>query len=519
MTIASVIFTEGFDKYGPPCPLNSVFSAATLSSLFSGEWDTLALGGTVTLVAPLIGTGCAIKMVQGSSTTSTLKKDLGVAYGRAVGGIWLKIDALPDRQYNFLTFSDPSNNIQFGLALTATGAIALTQTGGATVVVTSPILGLGTVHHLTWDVTISATGAYNVYLDNVSFGSGTGNFKASTASTYRFVTLGCATGSSTGSQNGWNFDSLWLGDDTGTPLLTFPVVETDFASGDSSVAFTVGAGALGWWFPTVNATNAPGANQLYLRKVTCPAGGATMTGVNAYMGATSAGAKFRAVLYADNAGTPNAQSLLASATSDTVGATALTVMSSAFATPYAMTGGTSYWIGFITDTSVAIYEADAGVTGVKAANTYTSGPPGTCPTVTTGQNNWCLWGTMTGVNNNHAEVGNNPTPNFLGGDYSYTTSSTVNAEDLFTFPALAVTPTAIHAVAIKGYLRDSDAGVRTVTMNLKSSATDSTGSLAAVQPITSYAWKGSYFLTDPNGSIAWTTSNHNAATGGYKIAS
>lgn len=526
MTVAAVAYSEGFDKYGPPAPISSVYSASFLSNLFAGEWQSVIFGsGAVSLVAPLIGIGAALQIAQGSSTNGTLKRDMGVSYSRAVGGVWLRIDALPDRSYLILTFTDSAGNTQGGIGVNSSGQLFLAiqsaaaqGTAAGSIVATSVALTTGSVHHVTWDFVCSDTGAYSFYVDNNLVESGTADFKASTISSWRSIQLGQPTPSVSGSLH-MTYDSLWVGDDTGTPIMTMPVVETDFPTSDNSVHFAVGVGALGWWAPTVNVSNAPGANELYLRKVTCPAGGATITAVSAYMAATSAGAKFKAVVYADNAGTPNAQSLLASASADTVGATSLTVLTSTLATPYAMTGGTSYWIGFITDTSVAIWEADGSTTGVKAANTYTSGAPGTCPTVTTAQPDWCLWGTLTGVTHNFYEVGQNPTPCFMGGDFSYNTSSTSGDEDLFNFNILSITPSVIHASSVKAYLRDSDAGTRTITLNMKSVSTDSTGSLAAVQPITSAQWYGSYFQTDPNTSAAWAASDLNIAPGGYKIAS
>jgi hypothetical protein len=520
MTTANVILMDGFDKYGPAAPLGTVLTTAQITALLTGEWNTVGLtsGATVSIVAGLTGRGQAIRFDQGSSNSSFLKRDTGTNYTRAVGGLWFQLPAYPDRQYNMVTFYDNLGAIQGGVGVNSSGQIVLTQNGGATAVATSVAVAVGSTHHVSWDFVCGDTGAFSLYLDNTLVASGTGDFKNTTVGSWRSVQLGVVTGSSTGSAK-FIFDNFYVGDDTGTPFLTMPVVDTEFATADSAVQFTVGAAALGSWFPTVTTTNAPGANELYLRKVTAPAGGASITAINALMAATSGAAKFKAVVYADNAGTPNAQSLLASASVDTVGATASTVLTSTLSAPLALTGGTSYWIGFITDTSVAMFVADASTNGVKAANTYTSGAPGTCPTVTTGQNDWCIWGTLTGVNNNTFEVNQQPTPCFYGGDYSYVTSSTVSNEDLYTFANLGASASVIYATSVKAYMRDSDTGARTVTLNTKSSTTDSTGSAAATQPLATYQWMGSYFTTDPNGSIAWTATNLNAAKSGFKVAS
>ena len=72
-------------------------------------------------------------------------------------------------------------------------------------------------------------------------------------------------------------------------------------------------------------------------------------------------------------------------------------------------------------------------------------------------------------------------------------------------------------MAVKGFLRDSDAGARTVTLQTKSSSTDSSGS--AFTPSTTYQWFGSYWANDPNGSVAWTVTNLNNALDGYQVNS
>ncbi len=85
--------------------------------------------------------------------------------------------------------------------------------------------------------------------------------------------------------------------------------------------------------------------------------------------------------------------------------------------------------------------------------------------------------------------------------------------------ATSVTPSAIYAVAVKGYIRKSDSGARTVDLRMKSGGTDSAGTNAGQAPATTYGWLDSFFETDPNTSAAWLPANLNAATSGYKVAS
>jgi len=71
--------------------------------------------------------------------------------------------------------------------------------------------------------------------------------------------------------------------------------------------------------------------------------------------ATSGTAKFKAVVYADSAGAPG--SLLSSGT-EVVGCTSGSTLTGALITPQSLTAGTPCWIGFITDTSVVLQQAD-----------------------------------------------------------------------------------------------------------------------------------------------------------------
>jgi len=309
-----------------------------------------------------------------------------------------------------------------------------------------------------------------------------------------------------------SYDDLYLDDGTGSILGTNPVVETHTETSDSQAQFSVGASVFGAWVNYSNSTNAPGANQLFFRAFT-PSANGNLASVSTIPAATSAGANFKAVVYADSSNKPG--SLLATGNQVT-GTTSGSVLTSTFTSPPALTAGTQYWIGFITDTSVALQLSDNSTAGQRAANTYTSGAPATAPTMTTGQSDWILWGNLTGVTSHTYEVTQNAPLGYLG-DYSYVQSNTVGQEDLFNVAALVSNPSQIYTVAVKGFLRDSDAGSRTVTLQTKSGGVDSGGT--AFTPSTTYQWFGSYWATDPNGNTAWTVNNLNNALDGYKIAS
>jgi hypothetical protein len=135
--------------------------------------------------------------------------------------------------------------------------------------------------------------------------------------------------------------------------------------------------------------------------------------------------------------------------------------------------------------------------------------------MTVGQPSWVIWGNCTGASTNWSSLNNNPAV----GNLSYVSSATVGQNDLYSFPALSSTPTAIYTVAIKGNVARTDSGLRTVNMTLKSGSTISNGSNSAITPPTSYSWVDSFFDTDPNTGLAWTSTTLNAATAGPKINS
>jgi len=98
-------------------------------------------------------------------------------------------------------------------------------------------------------------------------------------------------------------------------------------------------------------------------------------------------------------------------------------------------------------------------------------------------------------------------------------SATVAQEDLYTFPALVTTPSTIYGVAIKAFVAKSDSGARTVSLNMKSGSSDSTGSSAGQAMSTTNQWQRSFFDVDPATGVAWTRAGLNAASSGVSVAS
>jgi hypothetical protein len=514
-----IFFIDGFDKYGSavqvPGAALAGFAYSRLAANMAGEYNAFGSADSFWIDRPLSATGYSIGFTQSNITAGTLTKVFPSNIARIGGGFRFKLTSLTGCQDMGITFIEGANVQARVVWENATGKMLMINSAGATIGTSVAAITANTTHYLEFDITFADSGAYTLYLDGVSILTGTADFKAGSNA----YATGCKIGSVNGNLNAaavMFVDDFYL-DDAGSVLLTSPSVETTLMSSDSATAqFSTGNAIFGDWEMLIASTNAPGANQLFLRKFT-PSVSGSLASVSCNPQATSAGAKFKAVVYADSAGSPTGSSLATGTEVVGTGTAAFNNnVTSTFSSPPSLTGGTPYWIGFITDTSVVLTVTNSNTTsGAKAANTYGSGPP-TNPSMTTGQSNWALWGTLTGVTSHTYAVSQAPNSPGMGGDFSYVTDSTVGHEDLLNVAGLVANPATIYAVAVKGIFRDSDAGARTVTLRTKSSSTDS-GS-AAFSPGTTYQWFSGYWPTDPNGSIAWTKTNLNNALAGYKIA-
>jgi len=497
----AIVFMDGFDKYGPANTLSG-----SPASLMSGEWTSVS--NSVQITTGLSATGYA---VTGLTNAGSIQKSVP-NLSRTIGGFRFS-SSLASSSHGLTLFDNAT--AQWSISFNTAGTISIRTgaVGGTAIQTSTATISANSTHYIEWDVTIGASGAYQVWLDGVSILSGTGNTKnSSTDSFSTTLSLSAAVGVTVA----FTVDDLYLFDSTGTKnnavLLTNPRIETTFPTSDSSVQFSPGAEILGSNVARATATNAPGANKLALRKFT-PSVNMTVNSIGLLPAATSATAKFKGVIYSDSAG--SAGTLLSSGT-EVVGCTNGTAMTLALVTPQALIANTAYWIGYITDTSVALSETDGNTAGFSATNTYTSGAPSSAPAMTGSQASWVIFGYCTGVASNWNEQAQQPP----AGIQSYVTDSTSGHEDLYNFGALSVSPGFVYCVGMKGYCERSDTGARTVSLRTKSNGTDGGGSSTGQSPGTSFGWIGSYFEKDPqSGTPDWTGTTLNAATSGMKIDS
>lgn len=101
-------------------------------------------------------------------------------------------------------------------------------------------------------------------------------------------------------------------------------------------------------------------------------------------------------------------------------------------------------------------------------------------------------------------------------------SKTTAGADYLTYPALSTTPigaSAITIVAVTQQLYGTVEGAITTAANTVSSgATTGSGALRALSAGGTYSGLQDYFTSDPNTGLAWTVSNLNLASFGYKVA-
>ena len=510
-------FIEGFDKYGP-VGMNCYSSIPTLNSLMctTGLWNlgtgpSSSAAANPAIVASLNGvSGSAYALIYYGASSgwfTCLGRSLNASVSRLVGGIRFEFTAL--NNYGMAIAFYASGTAKSGIQVNAAGTISVcsgapagTQLGTA-----SQTFVAGTIHFLEWDITFGSSAAYAVYLDGVAILSGTGN-TGSAVNQIWLGTLGAIVGTPV-----VYIDDLYLFDTTGSVnnavLLTNPRVETQLPTGDAQTQWANGGSIIGQAFSLSSANNAPGANQIFLRAFT-PAVSMTLNSVSCLPQATSSTANFKAVLYS---GIGAGAALIAAASTATTGTTAGTALTSSFASGQSLTVGTTYGIGFITDTSVALYDVDSTTTGAKASNTYASGAPATLPAMTSGQPSWVLWGNCSGAATNWESENLNPPMGSISG----VSSSTAGNEDLYSFPSLLATPSAVYSVQLTGSVIKSDTNARTVAWHMKSGTADLAGS--AYSPTTVYQSFSSCFDTDPATGLAWTAAGVNAATAGPTVAS
>lgn len=528
----AIIDFEGFEKYGP-VGNGATFASVTATNLavlnvgttplvsqgFLKEWTTFSFSPNARgcgFIEGLLGSGTAL-LITGSSTTNiTAIHTFGANYSRVIVSAAVMVNLSGNVGFNVCD----SGTVQVSVWIDSSGQVNVgrgTFGAGATLFTSAALISSATRHCLEIDVTINnTTGYFQIWLDGVSlFQSNTSQNTRTTANNYgNQIQLVAATNALIA------FDDLVWCDNTSGTGIPFGnwTIEGLVPTADSAVAFAASNRAVigPWYSGETTSTLSPGADRLVLVPVTLAAG-VTLSSVEIWPSATSAGAKMKGVVYSDSGGAPG--SLLSSGT-EVVGTTADVVATLPLVTPQALTGGTLYWVGYITDTNFGVRLSDTwSATGQTAANTYASGAPVTAPAMSAA-NNPCIWGVGTSPANNVMSI-NLTTPPVVTTNtpIGWNGSATVGQQDLFDLSNLSTLSTSIFSVKVSVMADKSDAGARTMDILVKSGPSTSVGSNSGISPATNPGFYSSLFDTDPNTGVGWLASNVDAIKAGYKVAS
>jgi hypothetical protein len=489
----SFLFGDSFDLYTLP------------ADAIAGFWDSGATN--FSLVAGRFGGRC----LQNSSNGAYLVKSSGA--NDAVHHLtcaFLQTAALTGTTLGmYLQLSDGATN-QCCIVFRSDGAILLTSaTPGGTVLATytGAVTLLAQWFAFEFEVVIHPTaGRFRVRKNGNTtddFDSGaTLNTRPGANSYANKLTLG----QQTAVANQHIDDLLWRSDASSVPFVGDIRCYTRMPASDASVMFSRSpAGPIVQTPLTFNATLTPNSAFSYYTGFTASYDGTVSTG----SASINAGYTGNLKCSVFNGTATTITTVLASATTlvnPTTGNNTIT-----FPTPFPVTKGSVYWLGFASDTAGASALNTNNVAGRNSGTTGYSAFPAASPTTTTGTGVISSW-TLAIINNaalvNEAQQDSTT---------SYVYSANVGDTDLYNIAPIGVTPASTVAVTTRAFVQKSDAGSRSGKVVLKSGGTTVDSGSAAL----STTWQQMYRTDtlDPATGAAWTAVGVNSAQIGVSVAS
>ena len=270
------------------------------------------------------------------------------------------------------------------------------------------------------------------------------------------------------------------------------------------------------WGQTSNSTTIGtglGSGQIGWFKITAPYSGTAST--IAMSLSVSITGSLNAALYTDSAGVVgNLMSQGTTVVNPASGAQVFTL-----AAPQAIVKGTSYWVA--NWCSVAASNSFNGSSGSQTRMTQTLAYTGTFPSTGTAAGSLVTSAAAPyfGISLGSIDSASLVADTTQDADTSYVYGSTVGNYDLYSFPTLAslgITPAAITGVIPFAISKKSDSGARTISVQVKSGATE-VAAVTNTGPSLSYSFLGGWLSTDPNTSATWTTAALDAVTVGPKV--
>jgi hypothetical protein len=181
-----------------------------------------------------------------------------------------------------------------------------------------------------------------------------------------------------------------------------------------------------------------------------------------------------------------------------------------FSAPPAVAKGAQYWIGFDSDASSGTWTAGSGIAGITSATSYASFPVAS-PSPSLSQSP--AFYSLTLTTGSNAGVVSEPQQNALT---SYVYDSNPGDADFYSIGSIVGTPAVVIATVTRAFAEKSDAGTRTLTVQMKSGAT-TVASPIIVLTTSGWTWAWRMDLTDPNTGAAWTAAAVNNIQIGPKV--
>lgn len=499
-------FMDGFDKYG------TLTGGAFLTTLSNnvGEWNSFS--GSVNLLPAFVGTGMAVQISGiGSGHSNFATRTLPANYVRFIGGIYCKGPWIGGSNSAPIKLRDGTTDT-LSVSINTDGSISLRRGGeGGTVIQTysTVLLSNNEAVHIGLDAVVNnTTGSAKVYRNGVEIINVSGVDTANTANNYyNQIAIGSLNTGQLDHFFSWNYLAAGGGDAFPT---TNPTIETDWGDSDDSIDTTTSITYIGDRDYNSSYGGFQGTNEINLRRVYADTSG-DLTGVAWMTNTTSVTPQWKVCCYADSAGEPGA--LLAQSASVTGVTSGL--MSANFTAPLAITAGTYYWIGTHANAAIQQLRYDGALSNTARTRTvtYATGLPNPFGSTTTDTEVVMIGLVTSGVSPKVAAVNNT-----IPFSSAYNEMVAVNDEDLYGFPTLPSTPSAIYSVAVKAWALRTDVAPRTIDLLSKSGTTTGSGSAPGQTPSTAGGWVSSYFNTDPNTGLPWT-GNLSGVKHGIKIAS
>jgi hypothetical protein len=274
---------------------------------------------------------------------------------------------------------------------------------------------------------------------------------------------------------------------------------------DASVTFSRAPTSVTQTPFTVASTLTPATNTSYYLPFTAAYDG-TVSTVSASINAGYTGNLKCSVF---NGTSSTITTLVASATTLTNPVTGANTIT--FPSPFAVSKGSVYWIGVASDTAAASAFNVGGGANCRTAPVGYSAFPTANPGSLTSANAVISSANLTIGSN--ATLVNDAQQDALT---SYVYDSTPGDADFYGVASIASTPATVIATTVRAYAQKSDAGTRTMAVQLKSGAT-TVASPTLVLTTSGFQWAWRTDTTDPNTGAAWTPAAVNNCTIGPRV--